>query len=102
MRRILKTPKVGRTHLVKKNWLKNPQDVKFYNSSAWRKLSLAYKKRHPACEIEGCTQHAAFTDHKIPISEGGSKLAWTNLQCLCVSHNASKTRKQQNKTQFNK
>lgn len=96
MRRILKTPKVGRSVIVKKNWLKNPADAKFYNSSAWRKLSIAYKKRHPVCEIEGCTQHTSFTDHVIPISDGGSKLAWSNLQGLCVQHNASKTRKQQN------
>lgn len=100
--RVLKTPKPGRSIIVKKNWLKNPEDAKFYNSSAWRKLSIAYKRRHPACEEEGCTQPAAFTDHIMPISEGGSKLAWTNLQSLCVSHNASKTRKQQNKTEFNK
>ena len=30
----------------KSNWLKNQADLKFYNTQAWRKLSLAYKMQH--------------------------------------------------------
>lgn len=79
------------------NWLKNKEDAAFYNTSSWRKLSITYKKRHPTCEGEDCTQPSYYTDHIIPISDGGDKLAWSNLQALCRSCNAIKTAKQKNK-----
>lgn len=83
---------------VPKTWLKNEDDIPFYNSSKWRKLSLAYKERHPICENDGCNEPSYYTDHIVPISEGGEKLYEDNLQALCVSCNAKKTAKQRNKT----
>ena len=78
----------------KTNWLKNADDIKFYNTQAWRKLSLAYKMSHPVCEVKGCNQTSYFTDHIVPVSEGGSKWDTNNFQALCKSCNGSKTAKQ--------
>lgn len=77
-----------------KNWLRNDKDVSFYNSTVWRKLSKDYKQRHPVCELKDCTQPSYYTDHIMPISEGGPKLYESNLQALCKSCNAKKTQKQ--------
>ena len=57
----------------KTNWLKDQEDLKFYNTQAWRKLSITYK---------------------MPVSEGGDKWDTNNFQALCKSCNASKTAKQ--------
>ena len=78
----------------KSNWLRNPEDEAFYNSRKWRGLSLRYKKFHPVCEVDDCTQSSYFTDHIKPISEGGEKWQWENFQALCKSCNAIKTAKQ--------
>ena len=94
--------KVHRSNLkepAKKNWLKNPEDAKFYNSRKWRRFSLAYKMSNPVCI--NCTQPSYYTDHIKPISEGGDKWDYKNLQPLCKSCNASKTAKQ-NKRSFPK
>ena len=77
-----------------KNWLKNQDDAKFYNTRTWRKFSLLYKRNNPTCEMEGCTQPSYYTDHKIPISSGGDKWELSNLQALCKSCNGRKTAKQ--------
>ena len=90
----------GKPRNIKKNWLSNPEDAAFYNSSPWRKLSKWHKMNFPVCCIQGCTQPTAFSDHVIPISEGGETLDPDNLQPLCVRHNASKTGKQKKKTKF--
>ena len=73
----------------KKNraFTKDPILLKFYNSAAWRKLSLMHRKRHPVCEICKATA-SKVTDHIQPISKGGKMLDWDNLQALCVKcHN---------------
>lgn len=79
------------------NWLKNQADLSFYNTQAWRKLSLAYKMRHPVCEVVDCHETSYFTDHIVPVSEGGDKWDENNLQALCRSCNAVKTAKQGHK-----
>jgi 5-methylcytosine-specific restriction endonuclease McrA len=78
----------------KNNWLKDQGDLKFYNTQAWRKLSIAYKMTNPVCEVEQCTQPSYYTDHIKPVSEGGDKWDTNNFQALCKSCNASKTAKQ--------
>lgn len=80
-----------------KNWLRNKEHETLYNSKRWRKFSLAYKMDHPVCELEGCTQSSYYTDHIIPISDGGAVWDTDNLQALCKSCNGSKTAKQKNK-----
>ncbi len=91
-KKTFKPKTVGKVHGKPKNWLKDPRDYEFYNSRKWRKFSLAFKMQNPVCKY--CTQPAAFTDHIDPISEGGSKWDWDNLQALCKSCNGSKTAKQ--------
>lgn len=86
----------------KKNWLKNQADLKFYNTSRWRKLSLAYKMQHPVCEVVDCHQSSYYTDHIVPVSDGGDKWDENNFQALCRSCNASKTAKQSKKVYTNK
>lgn len=76
------------------NWLKNQEDLKFYNTQAWRKLSLSYKMKHPVCEVDECTQPSYYTDHIIPVADGGDKWDTENFQALCKSCNGSKTAKQ--------
>lgn len=68
---------------------------RFYNSTEWRNLSKAFKRENPVCvNFEICGGAADYTDHIKPISQGGAKLDWANLQSLCTSCNASKTSKQ--------
>jgi 5-methylcytosine-specific restriction endonuclease McrA len=76
------------------NWLKNQEDLKFYNTQAWRKLSLSYKMKHPVCEVDECTQPSYYTDHIVPVADGGDKWDTENFQALCKSCNGSKTAKQ--------
>lgn len=63
----------------------------FYNSTAWRKYSKAFKMANPLCS---CGMPTAYTDHIKPINEGGAKWDYENLQPLCVKCNAAKTGKQ--------
>ncbi len=79
---------------TQQNWLKNQEDLKFYNTQAWRKLSLSYKMKHPVCEVDECTQPSYYTDHIVPVADGGDKWDTENFQALCKSCNGSKTAKQ--------
>jgi 5-methylcytosine-specific restriction endonuclease McrA len=79
---------------TQQNWLKNQEDLKFYNTQAWRKLSLSYKMKHPVCEVDECTQPSYYTDHIVPVADGGDKWDTDNFQALCKSCNGSKTAKQ--------
>ncbi len=57
-----------------------------YNSTAWRKCRASYISRHPVCEEcekQGLTVMAREVHHRVPLSEGGSLLAESNLQSLC-------------------
>tara|TARA_R110000772_G_scaffold67579_2_gene150034 strand:+ start:10110 stop:10406 length:297 start_codon:yes stop_codon:yes gene_type:complete len=76
------------------NWLRDPKDYAFYNSRTWRAFSKEYKQRHPSCQDGHCTRPSYYTDHIRPISEGGEKYDYNNLQALCKQCNASKTGKQ--------
>lgn len=63
----------------------------FYNSTAWRKYSKAFKMANPLC---ACGQPTHTTDHIKPINEGGAKWDYDNMQPLCKNCNFSKTGKQ--------
>lgn len=84
----------------KRNWLKNKEDAHFYNGQAWRKFSKNYKRDNPVCEVKGCTQPSYFSDHIVPISQGGDRWDESNIQALCKSCNARKTANQ-NKVKYN-
>lgn len=40
--------------------------------------------------MPGCIQPSTTVDHRIPLSKGGERLARTNLQGMCASHNYRK------------
>ena len=91
------TPQKQNKQAEQKNWLKDKEHEKFYNSKAWRHLSLSYKMKHPVCEVEGCNQQSYYTDNIIPMSQGGDEWNEDNFQALCKSCNGSKTAKQSSK-----
>lgn len=52
----------------------------------WRKLRMAYLKRHPLCERceeQGRVEPAVLVHHIVPISAGGKALDKHNLMALC-------------------
>lgn len=58
----------------------------FYNTNRWQKLRKVYRKKNPLCERckeKGLTVPADMVHHIIPISKGGSKTDWKNLEALC-------------------
>jgi len=58
----------------------------FYNTIGWQKRRKAYRTAFPLCErclMRGITKRADMVHHIIPISEGGSKTSWSNLESLC-------------------
>lgn len=59
----------------------------------WGKLSRRYRREHPTCEVCGIRPSTA-TDHIRPLSEGGARLAWSNLQALCDPCHAIKTQQE--------
>jgi 5-methylcytosine-specific restriction protein A len=66
----------------------------FYNSKRWRKVSSGFRQCYPLCEIceeAGLVVAAQCVDHIKPISQGGDKWSWANLQSLCNSCHARKS-----------
>jgi 5-methylcytosine-specific restriction protein A len=75
-------------------------DKKFYNSAAWRKNREGFLMKEPMCKIcedEHRLTPAKAVDHIKPIREGGHKWSWSNLQGLCLSCHAKKTREENRK-----
>ena len=67
-----------------------PEDKAFYNSKAWRNARKAQLAHEPFCRR--CNRVLATqVDHIKPISEGGDRLAPSNLQSLCHSCHSVKT-----------
>jgi len=84
----------------KGNWLRNAEDAAFYHSRAWKKTRDYIIVKEPwcrECRKDNVHTPAYAVDHKVPISEGGSKLDLENLQPLCKSHHARKTGQESNK-----
>jgi 5-methylcytosine-specific restriction protein A len=67
------------------------ENQSFYNSTRWRKYSLALRRENPLCEEclrQGKTTKSEVVDHIKPISKGGDKWDIDNLRCLChICHN---------------
>lgn len=55
----------------------------------WRRTRGRYLKAHPRCET--CGKRATEVDHIIPISQGGDRLKWHNLQSQCKPCHSRKT-----------
>lgn len=61
-------------------------DNRFYNSTAWRKLSKAFREEHPLCEEclkKGKYVPSEVADHIVRVEDGGEPLDRNNLQALC-------------------
>ncbi|MDP2338045.1 MAG: HNH endonuclease signature motif containing protein [Bacteroidota bacterium] len=77
------------------------EDTSFYHSTAWRKLTKAYRRAHPLCECAECQLRVVplpseHTDHIVPVKDGGEPLAWDNLQALnrvCHNRKSAKEKK---------
>ena len=75
-----------------KDYDKNIRDetsTKFYNSAQWKKIRKQVLMQEPFCRI--CGYPAQMVDHIVPISQGGSKTDYSNLQPLCQSCHNKKT-----------
>ncbi|WP_218717055.1 HNH endonuclease [Nocardia sp. MH4] len=57
----------------------------------WRTLREAKLKDEPICEARGCHRLAVEVDHITPLSAGGARYDWANLQALCEPCHAAKT-----------
>ena len=89
-------PKGGKAGWIipKPSTYKPGENADFYNSAPWRKLRAVFRKRHPLCkhcEEKGVITPAYEVDHIKPISKGGERLAWSNLQSLCKRCHSVKT-----------
>lgn len=60
--------------------------------AGWQRVRGAYLKAHPICEC-GCGAPATMVDHEKPISEGGERLKWSNLQALAQGCHLRKHRR---------
>lgn len=75
----------------RKTHLRLVDNYDFYNSSKWRKTSIAYRQAHPLCELY-CKENnivgpADVCDHKerlqIILKEGRDPYDWNELQSGC-------------------
>jgi len=65
-----------------------------YNTKKWRRFSKWYRKKYPFCKK--CDKLASDVDHIIPIKEGGDPYNLKNLQALCKTCHAKKTKEDKN------
>ncbi|MBK8225393.1 MAG: HNH endonuclease [Candidatus Obscuribacter sp.] len=82
----------------KGGWSKS-DNARFYNSKTWRNAATVHKMQNPVCKLceeKGITTPAEITDHITPISKGGSKMDFDNLQSLCRACHLAKTNKERN------
>jgi 5-methylcytosine-specific restriction protein A len=69
----------------------------FYNSAAWRKLSLSFRIDNPLCiecAKKGIVSASQVADHIVPIKQGGDRYDRGNLQALCHSCHNRKSAKE--------
>ena len=76
--------------------LRDPQQIAFYKTKAWKQCRAGYFKAHSLCEEclrEGLITPGEFVHHKIHVSmqtiqEPAVLLNWDNLETLCRKHHA--------------
>ncbi|MDR2342834.1 MAG: HNH endonuclease [Campylobacteraceae bacterium] len=86
------------SYLQNKQYDSNVRDTalsKFYKSAQWKKIRERVLAKEPFCRI--CGRAAQVVDHIVEIKDGGSKLAYDNLQPLCHSCHNRKTNQQKEK-----
>ena len=83
-----------RKYIPEKEPKKAGSNQSFYNSTRWRKNSVAYRKQHPLCEAckEGRneTQPCDVTDHIVAIEQGGARFNPINWMAMCHKCHNSK------------
>lgn len=60
----------------------------------WARFSKQYRKLNPLCVnclAHGVTRASAQVDHIVPLSKGGKKYDYENLQALCRTCHSQKT-----------
>lgn len=67
--------------------------------AAWRKVSAAFLKENPDCEM--CGAPAVQAHHRVARADGGSD-DWANLQALCLSCHSKVTAREQGGWQHRK
>ena len=64
--------------------------------ATWEKLSRMIRRERPICEH--CqVAPSRMVDHIVPLRAGGARLELGNLQALCLSCHAAKTRSERRK-----
>lgn len=97
----MKRPGSRRSYLPReKSWddTKRKNVNKIHRTIRWTKLSLAYRKDNPICEIHkhyGKVEAAKDTDHVIRIHDHGAPYDKANLMAICKECHAIKTGKEQ-------
>ncbi len=93
-------PSLPRRKLVRAYYEKelrlDQSNLKFYKSIVWQRTRLSFLSDPDnaicvMCAMQGIATPATIVDHIIPISEGGAKLARSNMQGLCSHHHHSKS-----------
>lgn len=90
---IPKGDKYCHKHYIKPT-RKTYDNDKFYKTTAWRKLQRYHMAKQPYCVVcmkQGIVRRGEIVDHIKEISDGGEKLADSNLQTLCRACHNRKT-----------
>jgi 5-methylcytosine-specific restriction endonuclease McrA len=66
---------------------RRPDVVRFYSSTAWRRLRAAVVKGASCCAWCGAGGVRLVADHIVPISRGGAPLDPANVTVACYSCN---------------
>lgn len=73
-------------------WNSNRNDYTGSGSTRrWRTTRAAKLDADPLCEWRRCRRLATEVDHIKPVSQGGDRYDWANLQSLCHPHHELKT-----------
>ena len=67
----------------KKYTPERPSSAERGYDAEWRKVREQFLAEHPWCEKCG-RRRATQVHHITPLSEGGERLAWANLEALCA------------------
>jgi 5-methylcytosine-specific restriction protein A len=77
-------------------WSNQPESWTSGSTRRWRVLRAAKLAVNALCQQPGCWHLAEEVDHIVPLSRGGERWAWSNLQSLCAPHHRQKTQREAN------
>jgi len=83
-------------HFREREQRQRPTGYSVYRLKRWRMLARRVKFEQPLCPgwppSEECGRIATEVDHIVPLAIGGQPFARSNVQALCASCHARKTR----------